>query len=164
MAIKNLARAWVSALMLTTAFGALALETTRYVLLTGDGKRAGEQLVERSDGGLTTVRYMFKNNGRGPELSERIQVAADGTLTGYEVKGVSTFGAPVDEHYLRKAGKAEWHSTSERGAANVAGSALYVPLNGSFEMASMTHRRSGCHYRWQAAAASIGQLDAAPAR
>ena len=43
------ARVWVSLAAFVTAMGAHALETTRYVLLTGDGKPGGEQVVERSD-------------------------------------------------------------------------------------------------------------------
>ena len=132
------ARVWVSLAAFVTAMGAHALETTRYVLLTGDGKPGGEQVVERSDDGLTTVRYIFKDNGRGPELSERLHVTPEGTLADYEVKGASTYGAPVDERFVRSGDHAQWQSTSERGAASVSGPALYVPLNGSFEVASMS--------------------------
>jgi len=133
---------WVTiaatAMALATSTGAHALETTRYVVLSGDGRTAGEQVVERSDAGLTTVRYIFKDNGRGPELSERFQTGPDGVLSSYEVKGVSTYGAPVDERFVRSGEKAEWQSTSERGSARATGPALYVPLNGSFEMASLS--------------------------
>ena len=132
------AKVWVSVAALVTSMGAHALDTTRYVLLTGDGKPGGEQVVERSDGGLTTVRYIFKDNGRGPELSERLHVTPEGTLADYEVKGASTFGAPVDERFVRSGDQAQWKSTSERGSATVTGPALYVPLNGSFEVASMS--------------------------
>ena len=62
MANQALAKIWVSAIALATAIGAHALETTRYVLLTGDGAKGGEQVVERSDSGLTTVRYTFKGD------------------------------------------------------------------------------------------------------
>ena len=137
--MKNaLAQVGFSVLTLFTVMDAHALETTRYVVLAGDGKKAGEQVVERSDGGLTTVRFIFKNNGRGPELSERLRVTPEGMLADYEVKGVSTYGAPVDEHFKRDADKAQWQSTSERGSTTVRGPALYVPLNGSFEIASMS--------------------------
>ena len=137
--MKNaLAQVVFSVLALFTVMGARALETTRYVMLAGDGKKAGEQVVERSDGGVTTVRFIFKNNGRGPELSERLRVTPEGMLAEYEVKGVSTYGAPVDERFKRDADKAQWQSTSERGSTAVSGPALYVPLNGSFEIASMS--------------------------
>ena len=138
VAKSTLAQLGLSAIALFTLMGAQATETTRYVVLAGDGKKAGEQVVERSDGGVTAVRFIFKNNGRGPELSERLQVTPEGMLADYEVKGVSTYGAPVDERFRRDADKAQWQSTSERGATTVTGPALYIPLNGSFEIASMS--------------------------
>ncbi|CAN5719436.1 hypothetical protein BH11PSE8_BH11PSE8_35810 [soil metagenome] len=120
-----------------TAFAAQAAETLRYVLLASDGTPAGEQVVERADDGQVTVRYRFKDNGRGPELSERITPASDGTMDAYQVTGASTMGGPVDERYSRSGDKAEWRSTAERGAAKVSGTAMYVPRNGSFEPVSM---------------------------
>lgn len=134
----KMAEIWLTILVLAAAVSAQAIETTRYILLAGDGKQAGEQSVERAENGLTTVRYKFKENGRGPELVERLHVAPDGTLADYEVKGESTFGAPVDDRFVRTGDKAEWHSTSERGSTAIAGPALYIPLNSSFEVASMS--------------------------
>jgi imidazolonepropionase-like amidohydrolase len=125
-------------LMAVATIAADAAETRRYLLMTGDDKRAGEQLVELSDAGLATVQFIYKDNGRGPELAERIQLLPDGTFSTYEVQGKSTFGAPVNERFARKGDKAEWQSTSEQGTGTVAGSALYVPLNSSFEVASMS--------------------------
>ena len=58
------------ALALGAAFAGAAqsAETVRYVLLVDDGKKAGEQVVEHGDDGKTKVHYIFKDNGRGPEL------------------------------------------------------------------------------------------------
>ena len=107
--------------------------TIRYEIFVDNGKRAGEQVVERGDDGLVKVRYIFKDNGRGPELAETIRYAPDGTMTAYSVKGNSTFGAVVDEHFEVKDGTASWHSTTEKGSKRVDGQALYVPLNSSME-------------------------------
>jgi hypothetical protein len=112
--------------------GAHGAETTRYDIHAENGKRIGEQVVERADDGLTKVRFSFKNNGRGPDLSEQFRLAADGTLAQYSVTGNSTFGAVVDEHFERSGEQATWHSTSEKGSKSVRGAAMYVPLNGSF--------------------------------
>ncbi|CAN5419541.1 hypothetical protein BH11PSE9_BH11PSE9_27990 [soil metagenome] len=133
--------ALVSTLTFVFAAAPMALhaaETLRYVLLAGDGKPAGEQVVERADDGQVKVRYIFKNNGRGPELTERITPAPDGTFSAYEVTGASTMGAPVADRFTRTGDKAEWRSTSERGTATVNGTALYVPMNSSFEPFSMS--------------------------
>ncbi len=137
-------------LVITSVFACAvqAKQTTRYVILVDNGKKAGEQIVERGDDGQTKVHYIFKDNGRGPELDETFRVAADGTLSEYQVKGASTFGARVNEHFSRKGDNASWLSTTEKGATTVSGTALYMPLNSSFEVASvaisaLAHRADG---------------------
>lgn len=118
---------------------AQAQTVTRYALLTGSGSRGGEQIVERSADGLkTTVRFQYKDNGRGPEFTEQMRFAADGTLLEFRAEGTSEFGNPIDERYSRSGGRAEWRSPSERGNAPVAGPAMYLPLNSSFEIVSVS--------------------------
>jgi hypothetical protein len=131
-----MAMAIASAFAAYAPTAAIAAETLRYVLITENGKQAGEQVVERGDDGLTKVRFIYKNNGRGPELTEQIRYHADGTMASYAVQGNSTYGAVVNEQFSVKDGKAAWQSTTERGEKAVAGPAMYVPLNNSFEVAS----------------------------
>jgi hypothetical protein len=131
----------VMAVAIASAFAAYApaataAETLRYVLITENGKQAGEQVVERGDDGLTKVRFIYKNNGRGPELTEQIRYNADGTMASYAVQGNSTYGAVVNEQFSVQNGKAAWQSTTERGEQALNGPAMYVPLNNSFEVAS----------------------------
>jgi cytosine/adenosine deaminase-related metal-dependent hydrolase len=129
----------VIALSIAAAFAQAASQTTRYVIISeNNGKQTGEQVVERMDDGLTKVRFIYKDNGRGPELNEEIRFAPDGTMNSYTVKGNSTFGAVVDESFTRNGSKAEWKSTTERGSKEVSGPAFYVPLNNSFEVTSAT--------------------------
>jgi hypothetical protein len=126
-------------LALAAAFASQAAQaatTTRYLIISENSKQIGEQVVERLDDGLTKVRFIYKDNGRGPELSEQFRIGADGTMTEYSVKGNSTFGAVVDERFSRKGDQAEWKSTSEQGKKTVSGPAAYLPLNSSFEVAS----------------------------
>ncbi|MCU6497970.1 amidohydrolase family protein [Rugamonas sp. A1-17] len=126
-------------LALSMAFAAqvaTAAANTKYLIIAENGKQIGEQAVERQDDGLTKVRFIFKNNGRGPELTEQFRMGADGVMTEYSVKGNSTFGAVVDERFARNGGQAEWKSTSEQGTKAVSGPAGYLPLNGSFEVVS----------------------------
>ncbi|HZX26630.1 MAG TPA: amidohydrolase family protein [Telluria sp.] len=110
-----------------------ATQTTRYDIYVENGKRAGEQVVERDDDGQVRVRYIFKDNGRGPELTEQIRYAPDGTMASYAARGNSTFGAVVDERFEVRDGVARWHSTSEQGERKSDGGALYLPLNKSYE-------------------------------
>jgi hypothetical protein len=128
--------ALIAPALVSTSFA----ETTRYVLSMSDGHRAGEQVVEHLDG-LTKVHYVFKDNGRGPEIDERIRTDPDGRLASYDVVGTSTLGGPIDEHFVRTGDGATWTSTSEHGQTQSAGSALYVPLNSSFEWNSISLAR-----------------------
>lgn len=113
-----------------------AASTTKFLIISENGKQIGEQVVEHEDDGLTKVRFIYKDNGRGPELTEQFRMGADGVMTQYDVKGNSTFGAVVDEHFVRKDGKATWKSTSESGSTAVSGAGMYLPLNSSFEIVS----------------------------
>jgi len=121
--------AFCCALLLTPA--ALAAETLKYVALVDGGKQAGEQTVTASDDGTTRVDFIFKDNGRGPELKEEFRLRADGTYDRYQVKGASTFGAPVDETFTRNGDTGTWKSTSDSGTHAFSGTALYTPLGGT---------------------------------
>ena len=87
----------VFALVLVGA--AHAADTTRYIVLVNGGKDKAGHLAMTRNGDKCSVDYIFKDNGRGPELKEEYTLAADGTFARYEVKGVSTFGSEVDETF-----------------------------------------------------------------
>lgn len=108
-----------------------AAETIEYVALVDGGKQAGHQKVVHGDDGVTRVDFLFKDNGRGPELKEEYVLAADGTFATYSVKGASTFGAPVDENFRVENGVAIWKSTSDAGEQPLTAGAAYSPLGGS---------------------------------
>lgn len=123
-------------------------ETTRYLALVDGGKQAGHQIVVVGDDGVTRVDFLFKDNGRGPELKEEYTLAADGTFKTYSVKGASTFGAPVDESFSVEGGVARWKSTSDQGEMRLGASAEYTSLGGtpqSFAAAvtALSKRRDG---------------------
>ncbi len=122
---------------------AQAAETIRYVINAERGIKIGEQIVEHADDGVTKVRFIMKDNGRGPELNERYRFAPDGSLLQFEVSGNSMMGAVVDEHFSRTENQANWRSASEKGQTKVGGKALYVPLDSSFEMVSQAIRAFG---------------------
>src|SRR5262245_26422952 len=99
--------------LLAAAVG--AAETTRYTALVhGGNDKAGHLWVTR-EGDHFAVDYLFKDNGRGPELKEEFDLEREGTFASYHVKGISTFGAPVDEAYTRSGDAAQWKSTSDKG-------------------------------------------------
>ena len=120
-------------LALALAGPANAAETIRYVALVDGGTKAGEQVVRKDDDGTTHVDFIFKDNGRGPELKEEYKLASDGTYSQYKVTGTSTFGAKVNESFSRSGDEAEWKSTSDQGKQTVSGTALYSALGGTPE-------------------------------
>ena len=138
----------VISLAMLLANPVFAAETLRYVALVDGGKQAGHQIVTTGDDGLTRVDFIFKDNGRGPELKEEFRLAPDGTFTSYHVTGATTFGAPVDESFKREGDKASWKSTSDQGEQAVTGTAFYTPLNGtpagnSAALAALAKRTDG---------------------
>jgi imidazolonepropionase-like amidohydrolase len=141
-------------LMLATALfvltgAATAAETTRYVALINGGKdKAGHLWTTRDGGGTTKAEFIFKSNGRGPELNEEFRVGKDGTLTSYHVTGQTEIGAPVEESFTRHGDRARWTSTTDSGEQTVHGTALYTPLAGtpealSVELLSLARRSDG---------------------
>ncbi len=104
---------------------------TRYTAYVNGGKdKAGHLVVTRS-GPKYLVDYLFKDNGRGPELKEEYTLDSDGTFATYKVKGVTTFGSLVEETFTRKGDQARWKSTSDKGEQPISGTAIYSPLNGT---------------------------------
>lgn len=143
MDLKRIAGARRGAVATVALFGglllsmnALAAETLRYVALVDGGRQAGHQIVETADDGTVHVDFLFKDNGRGPELKETYRLAADGTFASYAVKGTSTFGAPVDESFRIEDGKAIWRSTSESGQVPMVRGGEYLPLGGTPQASS----------------------------
>ncbi|MDB6163780.1 MAG: amidohydrolase family protein [Xanthomonadaceae bacterium] len=126
--MKRIAACGLGLLLAAPAMGA---QTTTYVALVDGGKNAGHQVVTREDDGTTHVDFIFKDNGRGPELKETYALAPDGTFSRYEVHGTSTFGAPVEETFSRNGDEVEWRSKSDNGKQAVHGVGLYTPLGGS---------------------------------
>lgn len=130
-------RALILGLVLLGAFATHASESERMLMFVADGKQAGEQVVTRLPDGLVKVRYIFKDNGRGPEVEEEFRVAADGMLAEYRATGTSTFGSPIDERFVRRGTTASWESTIEKDSRKVEGPVMYVPFNGSMEVTSL---------------------------
>ncbi len=127
------------AILLSLVVGpvAHAAETLNYVVLVDNGKKSGEMVVEHGEDGRTKSRFIFKDNGRGPELSEEYTLRPDGTYATYQVTGTTTFGAKVDERFVRDGDQARWNSTSENEQRDVSGSPLFIPLGGTPQGASV---------------------------
>lgn len=124
-------RTSIAAGLLLLAVPAAAETVSRMSLHVANGAKGGEQVVTTSDDGWTRVRYIFKDNGRGPQIEERFRLAPDGTIAEYHASGTTTFGSKIDEHFTRRGETAEWKSTSESARRTLTESAFYIPINGS---------------------------------
>jgi hypothetical protein len=125
----------VLALLMVPAVHAEAVR--KYNVYAADGVKAGEQVTTVGDDGWVHVKYGYKDNGRGPDYVEEFRLAPDGTFSEYRIKGNSTFGAEVDEHFNTDGKQAHWASRSEHGDAPMVAGALYLPLNNTFETESV---------------------------
>lgn len=129
---------YLAALLLaSTALQSMAGEQRRYTILVDNGVKAGEQIVDVADNGELKVRFIFKDNGRGPELNESIKLNADGTIASYSGQGKSTFGSVINEKFERQGDNASWSTGDKKGQAKVTGPALYLPVDGSPELSSV---------------------------
>jgi imidazolonepropionase-like amidohydrolase len=116
---------------LVHAAPAEASDARRWIMTVDNGKPAGELVVRCDKRGDCQSRFIFKDNGRGPEITERYRIGTDGAFARYEAKGKTTFGSTVDERYEAKGRGGVWRSTTEQGGSDDAIGKLYLPLNGS---------------------------------
>jgi hypothetical protein len=95
------------ALIISLSLPSLALaDTFNFVFITGD-KNVGH-LTAETRGAETTIDYDVKNNGRGPTIAESITLDAAGLPTAWTIKGTTTFGSKIAEHFIRQGSRAEW--------------------------------------------------------
>lgn len=93
------------------------------------GERIGTLAVTTA-GRRVDVDWKVDTNGRGPKLRERVELGADGLPVRWEIRGTAWIGAPVDEAFSAKGGRARWRSLDDAGAAPSAGR-IYVANNSS---------------------------------
>ena len=116
------------ALLLALSLPSLALaDTFSYSYIFGE-KKVGH-LTAETKGDLTTIDYDVKNNGRGPTIAESITLDAAGLPVEWNVKGSTTFGSKIAEHFSRKGTRAEWQDSTGKGHAATPG--LYLAQSSS---------------------------------
>jgi imidazolonepropionase-like amidohydrolase len=109
--------------------GVAGAETTAFSVISG-GKIVG-RLIADTKGDVTTIDFDIKDNGRGPTIAETIRSNADGVPVAWTIKGATTFGGKVEEHFSQSAGHAEWVDSTGKGSASVSKPGLYVAQSGS---------------------------------
>lgn len=119
--------AWVAG----TATAAGSEAARKWIITVDSGKVAGEQTLHCDATGECRGRFIFKDNGRGPEIDEVYRLADDGSFVSYRATGATTFGSAIDERFDVADGKAAWRSSTESGEDPAPAGRLYVPFNGS---------------------------------
>ena len=104
-------------------------ETTTFSVLY-QGKNLGH-LIAETKGDLTAIDYDYKNNGRGPTISETIRTGPEGLPVEWSVKGITTFGSKIGEHFGQTGAHAEWVDSNGKGATAITKPAVYVTQSGS---------------------------------
>ncbi|HEY0767089.1 MAG TPA: hypothetical protein VGD47_03960, partial [Steroidobacteraceae bacterium] len=146
----------LAAVLVSTA--ALADTTTRYTVIF-DGRPGGSQVTTVRPDGRIDVAMSYRINGRGPDLKERLKLAADGTLASFQVSGKSTFGAPINESFTRHGNTAQWRSLADHGTATLAAAAaLYVPIDNTFEVPALIARAAMQRPQGRIAALPAGEI------
>ena len=125
---RCLVAAAVCAALLVAPGTALA-QTERLVVVFG-GRVIGH-LNATTEGNRVVIDYDYKNNGRGPTLTETITLSAKGLPSAWTVTGATTFGNKVDERFTLAADRAEWRDSTGDGSAVSDGEQVYVPQTAS---------------------------------
>jgi Amidohydrolase family len=129
------------AALLTACTAAAAHAATEYhYTMLFSGQVGGEHVTRIADDGSITTDFSYRDNGRGPDLKEKLVLAPDGTLQRFTITGKSTFGSLVDERFERKGEHAEWSGKVDHGSLKVSGKALYMPIDSTIEVTGITLR------------------------
>lgn len=123
--------------LLAVATAVSAQQQYAYTILVDKGVKAGEQIVKVNDDGDISVRYIFKDNGRGPELDEKISLNKEGFIQDYQAKGTTTFGSVINESFKVQGRSASWSTGQEQTKADYQQNALYLPVDGSPYLSSI---------------------------
>jgi len=102
-------------------------DTFTYSYIFGE-KKVGH-LTAETKGDQTTIDYDVKNNGRGPTIGESITLDAAGFPTDWSIKGSTTFGSKIAEHFSRKGTRADWLDSTGKGHSSTPG--IYLAQSSS---------------------------------
>lgn len=114
-------------------------KTTTYEVVI-QNRVAGKQSVTDLGKGKRKVEFSYRDNGRGPDIFEDIEIDADGLITKLVTTGKSTFGAPIDERFSRNGHTVTWKSKADAAEKVHDGKAFYVAIESSVEQGALIAR------------------------
>jgi hypothetical protein len=104
-------------------------DTFTYSYIFG-GKKVGH-LTAETQGDRTSIDFDVKNNGRGPTIAESIVLDGAGFPTEWNIKGSTTFGSKVAEHFSRRGNRAEWLDSTGKGNSTTNTPSIYLAQSSS---------------------------------
>jgi hypothetical protein len=88
-------------------------------------------MIVKAESHTTAVEFQVRNNGRGPTLSEKIELDSKQLPTSWSIDGTTAFGGRVAERFTRTATEATWESQADRGSAATGERSLYIANDAS---------------------------------
>ncbi|HEX3603636.1 MAG TPA: amidohydrolase family protein [Steroidobacteraceae bacterium] len=119
----------IFALLLLSLPSLARADTFTYSMIYGE-KNVGH-LTAETKGDLTTIDFDVKNNGRGPTIAESIRLDASGLPTEWTVKGTTTFGSKIAEHFLHKGTRGDWVDSTGKGHSTINAPVMYLAQSSS---------------------------------
>ena len=113
----------------TAGGAAISEEAQRFTVLVGGTEIGGLDIAPSDDG--YSVEFEYRNNGRGPTITESIALDEAGLPVDWTISGASTFGNPIDESYAYVDSEARWTDATGSDQALPNGDAFYVPQDAS---------------------------------
>lgn len=101
----------------------------RFSVISG-GRTLGT-LVAEVAGADVAIDFDFKDNGRGPTITEAIRLDGAGLPVRWTIGGSTTFGSAIAERFALDGDRATWQDATGPGAATVTAPALYIGQNAS---------------------------------
>ena len=89
------------------------------------------QLEAEHNAGNTQVDYEYRNNGRGPTITESVAIGENGLPTNWSISGATTFGNKVDEQFVLTGGEASWKDATGTGNTTPVEPSIYVAKDAS---------------------------------
>ena len=120
----------LSVVLLCAGGSAQAAETLRYTVIMEAGTIAGHQVVTRGDDGVTKVEFDFKNNGRGPQITEEYRLAPT-ARTRNTRRRARPLSAPRWTNLFAYGQRGALAQHFRLGTEQVEGTALYTALGGT---------------------------------
>ena len=117
-------------IVLMSALPALAGETLNYRVLIA-GEDIGYLNVDH-EGDALSIDFDYKQNGRGPTVTEQITIDERGYPVDWTISGTTTFGSGIDEYFRADDGVARWRDATGPGSMDYSDApAFYIDQNGS---------------------------------